>query len=200
MARRAGRGRRLNTWMHRCLPTLCTLLLAAGVPAQEPVDPQLRERLAEAAADAPSFIDRFDAEVWLTDMSARLASQVPDDGDRIEILKLAHAEATRAELPPELVLAVIDVESNFDRFALSEAGARGLMQVMPFWLEELGRPDDNLFRVATNLRYGCTILRFYMDRENGDLSRSLARYNGSVGQRWYPDRVIDRLRLKWFRQ
>ena len=133
-------------------------------------------------------------------MSARLARQVPDPEERLEILKLAHAEATRASLAPELVLAVIDVESNFDRFALSHAGARGLMQVMPFWLDELGRPEDNLFRIDTNLRYGCTILKYYLDRENGDLIKGLARYNGSVGKRWYGDRVIDKLRLKWFRQ
>jgi soluble lytic murein transglycosylase-like protein len=176
------------------------LLAASATAAQQAVDPELRARLAAAAADAGSFEDRFDATVWLTDMSLRLERQVPDPEERVEILKLAHAEASKADLPPELVLAVIDVESNFDRFALSHAGARGLMQVMPFWLDELGRPDDNLFRIETNLRYGCTILRFYMDREKGDLIKALARYNGSVGKRWYADRVIDKLRLKWFQQ
>ena len=179
---------------------LLGLLVAGSAGAQEPVDQALRARLAEAASDAASFTDRFDAEVWLTDMSTRLTRQVPDDEERLTILKLAHAEATRAQLAPELVLAVIDVESNFDRFALSHAGARGLMQVMPFWLNELGRPDDNLFRIDTNLRYGCTILKYYLDRENGDLIKGLARYNGSVGKRWYGDRVVDKLRLKWFQQ
>jgi len=179
---------------------LLGLLVVGSAGAQEPVDPALRSRLAAAAADAASFTDRFDAEVWLTDMSNRLARQVPDHEERLTILKLAHAEATRAQLAPELVLAVIDVESNFERFALSHAGARGLMQVMPFWLNELGRPDDNLFRVDTNLRYGCTILKYYLDREKGDLIKGLARYNGSVGKRWYGDRVVDKLRLKWFQQ
>ncbi|MBT8132490.1 MAG: lytic transglycosylase domain-containing protein, partial [Gammaproteobacteria bacterium] len=102
-------------------------------------------------------------------------------------------------LAPELVLAVNDVESNFDRFAISCAGALGLMQVMPFWLDEIGRPDDNLFHINTNLRMGCTILRYYLDRENGNLVRALARYNGSLGRRIYPDKVLEKLRRKWFR-
>ena len=141
----------------------------------------------------------FDAQVWLTDMSARLERQVRDPGERIEILKRVHYEATRADLPPELVLAVIDVESNFDRYAISVAGARGLMQIMPFWLDEIGRPDDNLLHVDTNLRFGCTILKYYMEIEDGDLQRALGRYNGSLGKRKYPNKVLDKLRLKWFR-
>lgn len=164
------------------------------------VDPALKQRLARAAAEADSFLDRFDAQVWLTDMSARLTPQVPDDDERLAILRVAHAEAKRVDLPPELILAVMDVESNFDRFALSEAGARGLMQVMPFWVDEIGRPEDNLFQIRTNLRYGCTILRYYYDMEHGDLTRTLSRYNGSTGQRWYPERVLGRLSRKWFQQ
>jgi soluble lytic murein transglycosylase-like protein len=159
----------------------------------------LRELLRVAANESDSFSDRFDAQVWLTDMSRRLATQVTDHGERIDILKRAHFEAMRAELPPELVLAVIDVESNFDRYAISVAGAQGLMQVMPFWLKEIGRPDDNLLHVNTNLRFGCTILKYYMDMENGDLIRALGRYNGSLGRREYPNLVLDKLRLKWFR-
>jgi soluble lytic murein transglycosylase-like protein len=161
-------------------------------------DPELREALRVAANDSQSFADRFDAEVWLTDMSGRLARQVKDPGERVEILKLVHLEATRADLPPELVLAVIEVESNFDRYAISIAGAIGLMQIMPFWLEEIGRPDDNLLHIETNLRYGCTILRFYLDKENGDLRRALGRYNGSLGKRKYPNKVINKLSGKWF--
>jgi soluble lytic murein transglycosylase-like protein len=130
--------------------------------------------------------------------SLRLARQVEDPEERIEILKLVHLEAKRAELPPELILAVIEVESNFDRYAISVAGAIGLMQIMPFWLEEIGRPDDNLLHVDTNLRYGCTILRFYLDKEDGDLRRALGRYNGSLGKRKYPNKVIDKLSRKWF--
>ena len=161
-------------------------------------DPELREVLRAAASDSPSFADRFEAEVWLTDMSARLARQVRDPEERIEILTLVHMEAKRVNLPPELILAVIEVESNFDRYAVSVAGALGLMQVMPFWIDEIGRPDDNLLHTNTNLRYGCTILRFYYDKENGDLRRALGRYNGSLGKRKYPNLVINKLSYKWF--
>jgi len=160
-------------------------------------DPELLNILSQAVTDAQSFEDRFDAEVWLMDMSSRLAKKVPDHHKRIELLKLIHNEARRAELEPELVLAVIEVESSFDRWAISSAGARGLMQIMPFWLDELGRPDDNLFEVATNLRYGCTILRHYLDREKGHLSRALARYNGSLGSFRYPNKIFKALRERW---
>jgi soluble lytic murein transglycosylase-like protein len=179
----------------------CFLLLTAGAtPAQQDYrDPQLLELLREAASEADSFTDRFDAQVWLSDMSSRLSRQVQDPEERIEILKRVHHEAKRADLPPELVLAVIDVESNFDRFALSHVGARGLMQIMPFWLNEIGRPDDNLFVINTNLRFGCTILKYYLDMEKGDMQRALGRYNGSLGKRDYPNLVLDRLRKKWFR-
>lgn len=182
------------------------LILAASAPpahaelARDAVDPALRALLATAIASADSFGDRFDAEVWLVDMSRRLQRQVDDPEERLQILRNVHYEASRADLPPELVLAVIDVESNFDRYAISWAGALGLMQVMPFWLEEIGRPDDNLFHVRTNLRMGCTILRYYLDMERGDLVRALARYNGSLPRRIYSDKVLDRLRDKWFRQ
>ena len=167
--------------------------------AQTQPDPELRRLLIEAANDSSSFKDRFDAEVWLTDMSGRLARQIPDTRERLQLLKQIHFEATRKGLYPELVLAVIDIESNFDRFAISTAGAIGLMQVMPFWLKEIGRPDDNLVNAQTNLRMGCTILKYYLDLENQDLMRGLARYNGSKGRRKYGDTVIDRLNRKWYR-
>ncbi len=167
--------------------------------AQQAPDPALREALRVAASEAPSFTDRFDAEVWLTDMSRRLQRQVRDPQERIEILTLVHMEASRVSLPPELILAVIEVESNFDRYAVSVAGALGLMQIMPFWLNEIGRPNDNLLHADTNLRYGCTILRFYLDKEDGDLRRALGRYNGSLGKRKYPNKVIDKLSRKWFK-
>ena len=190
--------------VHAGRGALCALLAgvlwwlpAAELAADEP-DPVLRALLLEAASSSDSFGDRFEAEVWLTDMSRRLARQVPDVEERLYILRHIHYEAARVDLPPELVLAVIDVESNFDRFAISVAGALGLMQVMPFWLDEIGRPNDNLFQIRTNLRMGCTILRYYLDMEQGDLVKALARYNGSRGQRWYSDRVLDRLRLRWF--
>lgn len=174
-------------------------MLCCTTAAEQAPDPALRELLRAVATEADSFPDHFDAQVWLTDMSARLERQVQDPAERLEILKRAHHEASRRDLPPELVLAVIDVESNFDRFAISVAGARGLMQIMPFWLEEIGRPGDNLMHIDTNLRFGCTILKYYLDMENGDLVRALGRYNGSLGRRTYPNKVLDKLRLKWFR-
>jgi soluble lytic murein transglycosylase-like protein len=166
----------------------------------EEVDPELRKLLVNAIAEANSFSNRFDAEVWLTDMSQRLRAQVKDTDARLDILRTVHEQATAADLPPELVLAVIDVESNFDRYAISSANALGLMQVMPFWIEELGETDMNrLFDIEFNILLGCRILKYYLDMENGDLIQGLARYNGSTGRRWYGDRVLDRLRLKWFR-
>ncbi len=174
------------------------LVPGIGVAGQEP-DPELREALRTAANAADSFPERYDAEVWLTDMSRRLRRQVSDADERVDILLRVHFEATRAGLQPELVLAVIEVESNFDRFAVSVAGALGLMQVMPFWLAEIGRQEDNLLHVGTNLRYGCAILKYYLDKENGDLRRALGRYNGSLGKRRYPNKVIDKLSRKWFK-
>jgi soluble lytic murein transglycosylase-like protein len=183
----------------RLTATIIWIAAASVVLAQEDPDPALRELLRAVASEADSFEDHYAAQVWLTDMSARLERQVANPKERLMILQRVHFEATRWELPPELVLAVIDVESNFDRFAISVAGARGLMQIMPFWLAEIGRPDDNLMHIDTNVRYGCTILKFYLDMEKGDLGRALARYNGSRGKRTYPNKVLDKLRLKWFR-
>ena len=177
---------------------LAALLIQAAAAADDGPDPELREILRAAANESDSFPDRFDAEVWLTDMSRRLERHVSDPEERIDLLTRVHYEASRVDLPPELILAVIEVESNFDRYAISVAGAIGLMQIMPFWLDEIGRPDDNLLHMATNLRYGCTILRFYYDKENGDLRRALGRYNGSLGKRKYPNKVIDKLSKKWF--
>ena len=172
--------------------------LQAAVP--EPPDDKLRELLRDAIASSDSFADRFEAEVWLLDMSRRLEKTVPDDVDRLRLLKAIHYEASRADLPPELVLAVIQVESYFDRWALSVAGAQGLMQIMPFWLKEIGHADDNLFHVQTNLRMGCTILKYYLDMERGDLTRALGRYNGSLGKIKYPNKVFKALRTRWYRQ
>jgi len=167
--------------------------------ARSAPDPELRTILVSAVAEADSFGDRFDAEVWLTDMSRRLTRQVPDAEERLAILRTVHRHATRAGVAPELVLAVIDVESNFDRFAISSATALGLMQVMPFWVPELGYKDKNqLFDIETNILLGCRILRYYLDMERGDFVRGLARYNGSVGKRWYADRVLDRMRTRWY--
>lgn len=173
--------------------------VAAALLPQEQ-DQELRGVLERAVAESDSFTDRFDAEVWLLDMSRRLERKLPDHRFRIELLKQVHYEAKRVRLPPELVLAVIEVESNFNPFAISGAGARGLMQVMPFWLKQIGRPDDSLFRVHTNLRFGCTILRYYLDKEKGNLFHALARYNGSRGQRTYPALVDRAWKTRWYRQ
>jgi soluble lytic murein transglycosylase-like protein len=187
------------------LLALCTLLTPAPASAQPgisetEVPDELRQLLLEAVSSSDSFADRFDAEVWLLDMSTRLSTYLADPAERLDILKAVHYEATRAQLNPELVLAVIDIESRFNRFAISRVGARGLMQVMPFWLKELDRPNDNLFEITTNLRMGCTILKYYLDKSNGNLRVALARYNGSLGKRKYPDKVFTALSQKWFRQ
>lgn len=183
------------------LSIFCTVLFAgSAADARDELDPILRDLLIEAVESAESFDDRYLAEVWLTDMSARLTRQVPNADERLEILKTVHYRALEAGVEPELVLAVIDVESNFDRFAISSASALGLMQVMPFWVDEVGYSDKNLlFDIDFNILLGCRILKYYLDMENGDLIQGLARYNGSTGRRWYGDRVIDRLRSKWYR-
>lgn len=154
--------------------------------------------LRETVNNAQSFEDRFDAEVWLVDMSGRLQSIVPQSKDRLELLRMVHREAKRAGLKPELVLSVIQIESRFDQFALSVAGAQGLMQVMPFWKREIGRPGDNLMDIPTNLRYGCTILAYYLNKEQGDLIRALARYNGSLGRTKYPEKVLLAWEDRWY--
>jgi soluble lytic murein transglycosylase-like protein len=178
----------------------CMVSAALQAATTERPDSEMRELLLESISASDSFSDRFEAEVWLSDMSNRLKRKVKDPEERFLILKTAHYEATRADLPPELVLALIDIESNFDRFAISHAGARGLMQVMPFWLDEIGRPGDDLFDIHTNLRFGCTILKLYLDRERGNRTKALARYNGSVGKVWYPQRVYKALGKRWYRQ
>src|SRR5699024_9654186 len=181
---------------------LLLLWLVFAAPADDAapeVDPELRAALMVAVAKSRDFPHRFAAEVWLKDMSTRLRKQVPHANRRLELLRLVHTEARAAGLSPNLVRAVIQVDSAFKRYALSTAGARGLMQVMPFWVDEIGHPEDNLFDMQTNLRYGCTILKFYLDKENGNLTRALARYNGSTGSYAYPARVHRALRKRWYR-
>ncbi len=184
------------------LSLLCSWVWAQDLRshAKSGVDEGLREVLLDAVADAGSFDDRFSAEVWLSDMSQRLASQVPDIDERLHILRTVHHEATRTDIAPELVLAVIEVESNFDRYAISSSSALGLMQVMPFWVEELGgESKSDLFDAQYNILLGTRILKYYLDMEGGDMIRGLGRYNGSLGRRGYADRVIDALRNKWYR-
>jgi soluble lytic murein transglycosylase-like protein len=172
----------------------------AYAASRQPIDDELRKVLLKAANSSDSFTDRFEAEVWLHDMSNRLARYMPEPDDRIDFLKNVHYEAKRAELAPELVLSVIHVESAFNRWAISSVGAQGYMQVMPFWLKEIGREGDSLFDMKTNLRFGCTILRHYLDREKGNLTRALARYNGSLGKYKYPNKVFDKLQNRWYRR
>lgn len=167
----------------------------ADTPAD--VDDALRQLLKQSIQQAESFEDRFDAEVWMVAKSAPLARYVSDPSERFRLLRLIHSEATRAGVPPELVLAVIQIESGFDSYAVSRVGAQGMMQVMPFWKKEIGREQDNLIHLETNLRYGCTILKYYIDREKGRWAEGLARYNGSYGKYWYPEKVMTAWQKYW---
>jgi len=170
----------------------------AAVAVDSPeTDPALLSVLKQAAAQADSFADHYDAEVWLVHKQASMAPLVKDPQQRMALLKMIHSEASRAGLSPEIVLALIEVESGFDSYAVSSAGAQGIMQVMPFWKHEIGRPEDNLIHTQTNLRYGCTILKYYLDKEKGRLADALARYNGSYGQYWYAERVLDAWIKRW---
>ncbi len=180
----------------QCL-LLLTLCCSAQAGTEPVIDPALRLRLEQAINASDSFPDRFEAEVWLLDMSNRLSRWVSDPKKRLEILRHVHYEATKAELTPSVVLAVMEVESAFDRFAISSAGARGLMQIMPFWIKEIGKEEDSLFHVKTNVRYGCTILKYYLDKEKGDLTEALARYNGSKGRYVYPKKVFTAFNRHW---
>lgn len=195
----AGRSPRRVSWHLGLL--FCALTHSPIAPAGPTgqMEPELRRLLEAAVVAADSFDHRFDAEIWLSDMSGRLQRFIRGDDERLEFLRILHAEAQRARIPPELALAVIEVESRFDRFAISSAGAQGYMQIMPFWLKEIAGPEENLFHTRTNLRMGCTILRFYLDKERGNLVNALARYNGSYGKPKYPNLVLRALNRRWYR-
>lgn len=172
---------------------LVPIAARAGAQIEERLAPSVVTGLSRAVADNPvprHYIERAGVREWLAQMSPKLESRFPDEAARIEFLATVHYEATRAGLDPQLVLGVIHHESNFRKYAISSADARGLMQVMPFWVRLIGTADQNLFQLHTNLRYGCTILRHYLDLEHGDLYRALGRYNGSLGQPDYPMAVI----------
>lgn len=160
-------------------------------------DPELGKLLQQALTAGQCFEDKYDQQVWLAAMDPQLKRILEDAAERAEILYHVHCEAKRLQLPPGLIMSVIDVESRFDRWAVSYAGAVGLMQVMPFWPRELGMSNEELVRIPQNIRMGCTILKFYLDREKGDYTRALARYNGSVGRRNYSDLVLTRLANRW---
>jgi len=182
----------------RCAAVAVVLALHSGVvlagaqryePLSASVQAQLQRAIADQAAPRLAFDDPFAGQVWLKTMSSRLARQIPDESDRLELLRTIHYEATRAGLDPQMVLGLIHVESRFRKFAVSRAGARGYMQVMPFWVDTIGAAGQNLFNLRTNLRYGCTILRHYLDIERGNVFRALGRYNGSLGKSGYPQLV-----------
>jgi soluble lytic murein transglycosylase-like protein len=178
----------------------CMCFAPQGVIAAVEVDPVLRERLAQNMAEVHEHIDRFDAQVWLQVSDQRLQRYLPKQADRLELLKLVYTEATRQNLNPNLVLAVMQIESAFNRFAISYVGAQGLMQVMPFWRLEIGREQDNLINAETNIRYGTVILAHYIEVAKGDLVDALARYNGSRGRLKYPEKVIGAWRKTWRNQ
>lgn len=180
-----------------CLP----LAVHGGDQQYEPLADSVRARLSARIADravpALNFRSAEDAHRWLNAMQQRLARRIPDRRQRIELLRTVHYEATRAGLDPQLVLGIVEVESGFRKYAVSRAGARGYMQVMPFWVKVIGRRTDNLFHLRTNLRYGCVILRHYLDMEKGDYFRALGRYHGSLGRAEYPNLVFSAWRGRW---
>jgi len=186
---------RLTAWV---LALAGCLVLPAHADQQR--DPELKAVIEKAIAQAQCFTDQYDSAVWYTLMEPRLRNLVKEKDERVDILKQVYCETHRygeARLPPGLVMALIDVESRFDRWAVSSAGAVGLMQVMPFWPEQLGMRRYELTRIAANVSMGCAILRYYLDNEQRDVRRALERYNGSVGHRDYPDRVIVRWTTYW---
>jgi soluble lytic murein transglycosylase-like protein len=201
----AGGGARLPFWQPRLWLIILGLAVGAapalgGAPALGQQDPELRIVVQQAIEQAQCFTDKYDSAVWYTLMEPKLRRYVKNDRERLEILQSVYCETHRrdaAVLPPGLVMAVLDVESRFDRWAVSSAGAVGLMQVMPFWPEQLGMRRYELTRTEANVRMGCAILRFYLQSEQRDVRRALERYNGSTGHREYPDRVIVRWTTYW---
>ena len=153
--------------------------------------------ISDRAVPRQKFLTTFNDAAWLNVMSERLKNRIPGQQERNDILSTVYYEATRAGLDPQLVLSVIQVESNFRKYAISSAGARGYMQIMPFWVNTIGTEEHNLFHLRVNLRYGCTILRHYLNIEQGNYFRALGRYNGSLGKEKYPQRVFDVWNKTW---
>ena len=190
--------------MRRLIAALCMCGASAafaGAQKYEPLSASVQAALHKAVSDSRPSVSSFktpmEAADWLGEMSRRLERRIPNREYRIDLLRSVHYEATRAGLDPQLVLGLMQVESGFRKYAVSSAGARGYMQVMPFWVKVIGRPDDSLFDLRTNLRYGCTILRHYLDIEKGDLFRALGRYNGSLGKPEYPNMVRAAWQNQW---
>ena len=188
-----------------CLLCLLTLALPptafAGKQIYEPLAASVQAALSKSISDHAvpflAFATEDEARAWLAAMSRKLATRMPDRSAREEFLVTVHYEAKRAGLDPQLVLGLIQVESNFRKYAVSPAGARGYMQVMPFWTRLIGSPENNLFHIRTNLRYGCVILRHYLEIEQGNLFRALGRYNGSLGRPEYPAMVERAWQRDW---
>jgi soluble lytic murein transglycosylase-like protein len=173
----------------------------AGSQIEEPLSNSVKALMQRSVSDRAvptlTFATEAEGRVWLSDMSERLKKRIPDTEYREDFLRTVHYEASRAGLDPQMVLGLIQVESGFKKYAVSSVGARGFMQVMPFWVRSIGANDHNLFLLRTNLRYGCTILRHYVDIERGDLYRALGRYNGSLGRPEYPNLVLGAWRKNW---
>jgi soluble lytic murein transglycosylase-like protein len=188
-------------WLIAILLSLSASVAFAGAQIYEPLSASVQAALHKAVSDSrppsSSFSNPMDAVEWLAEMSPRLEKRIPNREYRLDLLRSVHYEATRAGLDPQLVLGLMQVESGFRKYAVSSAGARGYMQVMPFWVKLIGRPDDKLFDLRTNLRYGCTILRHYLDIEKGDIFRALGRYNGSLGKPEYPNMVRAAWQKQW---
>ena len=184
-----------------CLLLVCSLCanwaLADITDTKPEFDPALRDKLALALANDIEDVDEFDAKVWLQVSDERLKRYIKNPEERLALLQLVYGEASRTDLDPDLVLAVMQIESAFNRFAISRVGAQGLMQVMPFWRLEIGRPQDNLIDMPTNIRYGTVILAHYMEVAKGDMVEALARYNGSYGRLKYPNKVLTAWRTRW---
>jgi soluble lytic murein transglycosylase-like protein len=181
----------------------CAVLAApsaahAGAQKQEPLSAAIRATLARAVSDPDGArLADADSRAWVRAMHGRVRERMRDERLARDFLEMVRYEALRAGLDPSLVLAVIDVESGFRKYAVSTAGARGYMQVMPFWVREIGMPGQNLFHPRTNLRYGCVILRHYLSLEDGNLHNALGRYNGTLRRPEYPERVLRALRERW---
>ena len=192
--------------IYKTLPVLAAGLLFSsvaysGAQAYQPLSASVRgvlhHAVSDQAAPQPIFSTQQEADIWLNNMPRLLEKRIPDAAYRMDFIKSVYYEAKRAGLDPLMVLGLIEVESNFRKYAVSKAEARGYMQVMPFWVKQIGSREDNLFHLRTNLRYGCTILRHYLDIEKGDLYRALGRYNGSLGQPGYPNLVRAAWRKYW---
>lgn len=195
---------RTVAWLRVLLAGACLCVAmpaSAGHQIDEPLSDNVRTMLESAVADTPvtdaPVLATADGRRWLAEMSVRLADRIADEHQRHDFLATVYYEAVRAGLDPSLVMGVIEVESGFHKYAISTANARGYMQVMPFWVNQIGTPGQDLFHLRTNLRYGCNILRLYLDEEKGDLFRALGRYNGSLGQADYPRMVVSAWKHHW---